>query len=160
MELFHGSGELLHTQILDSQDLDTQNLDTQNPHTPRQGLPSPGVGLRHYAPRARLVLVEARLTELGARLAEAALAHPGERLGMMLPAEVALPACLADMQVYAWGRWSAPEELARELYAGLRALDAMGCTVILCPLPPSEGIGAAIRDRLRKAANDAPATTP
>ena len=44
-------------------------------------------------------------------------------------------------------------ELAQELYAGLRALDAAGCTVILCPLPPAEGIGAAIRDRLKKAGN-------
>jgi L-threonylcarbamoyladenylate synthase len=43
--------------------------------------------------------------------------------------------------------------MARTLYAGLRALDAAGCTVILCPVPPSEGIGAAIRDRLIKAAN-------
>jgi L-threonylcarbamoyladenylate synthase len=42
--------------------------------------------------------------------------------------------------------------LARELYAGLRALDAQGCTVILCPLPAADGIGAAIRDRLHKAA--------
>jgi L-threonylcarbamoyladenylate synthase len=41
--------------------------------------------------------------------------------------------------------------MARELYAGLRALDGAGCTVILCPLPPPEGIGAAIRDRLLKA---------
>jgi L-threonylcarbamoyladenylate synthase len=43
--------------------------------------------------------------------------------------------------------------LARELYAGLRALDAADCTMILCPLPPIDGIGAAIRDRLRKAAD-------
>jgi hypothetical protein len=43
--------------------------------------------------------------------------------------------------------------MARELYAGLRALDGEGCTVILCPLPPVEGIGAAIRDRLGKAGN-------
>jgi L-threonylcarbamoyladenylate synthase len=43
--------------------------------------------------------------------------------------------------------------MARELYAGLRALDAQGCTVILCPLPLEEGIGAAIRDRLLKAGN-------
>jgi len=41
--------------------------------------------------------------------------------------------------------------LAHGLYAGLRALDAQGCTVILCPVPPAKGIGAAIRDRLRKA---------
>jgi len=67
-----------------------------------------------------------------------------------LPAEIAAP---AGTTVFAWGRCDAPEELARNLYAGLRALDAEECTVILCPLPPAEGIGAAIRDRLRKAAN-------
>ena len=114
-------------------------------------LPSPGLGLRHYAPRARLVLVEAPLAELGTRLAEAALAFPAERVGFMLPAEVAAP--VEGAAVFTWGRWSAPEELARELYAGLRALDAAGCAVIFCPLPPDEGIGAAIRDRLVKAGN-------
>jgi L-threonylcarbamoyladenylate synthase len=45
--------------------------------------------------------------------------------------------------------------LARTLYAGLRALDAQGCSVILCPVPDGEGIGAAIRDRLVKAARGA-----
>ena len=39
---------------------------------PKEAMPSPGVGLRHYAPRARLVLVEAPVEELGARLAAAA----------------------------------------------------------------------------------------
>ena len=118
---------------------------------PRTALPSPGLGLRHYAPRARLVLVEAPLAELGARLGEAALAWAAERVGFMLPAEVTAP--VEGAYVFAWGRWSAPEELGRKLYAGLRALDAEGCTVILCPIPPAEGIGAAIRDRLRKAAH-------
>ena len=35
----------------------------------RRPLPSPGVGLRHYAPRARLVLVEGPLAELPTELA-------------------------------------------------------------------------------------------
>ena len=118
--------------------------------TPREAMPSPGVGIRHYAPRARLVLVDAPWEELEARLAELAHQTTGERVGVMLPAEIAAP---AGTTVFAWGRWDAPEELARNLYAGLRALDAEECTVILCPLPPAEGIGAAIRDRLRKAAN-------
>jgi L-threonylcarbamoyladenylate synthase len=87
---------------------------------------------------------------MGARLAEAALMRMGQRVGVMLPAEVAAPAEAAA--VFAWGRWAAPEEMARELYAGLRALDGQSCTVILCPLPPAGGIGAAIRDRLLKAA--------
>jgi L-threonylcarbamoyladenylate synthase len=67
----------------------------------------------------------------------------------MLPAEVAAPAGVAAL--FDWGRWASPDEMAHALYAGLRALDGKGCTVILCPLPPAEGIGAAIRDRLVKA---------
>ena len=113
--------------------------------------PSPGLSLRHYAPRARLVLVEGPLWELESRLAEEALRWRGERVGVMLPAEVPLSTMGAISHL--WGSWSRPEELARELYAGLRALDAAGCTVILCPLPQADGIGAAIRDRLIKAGN-------
>jgi len=124
--------------------------------TPPEALPSPGVGLRHYAPKARLLLIEvqpgnAQLSELDVRLAEAAEGLAGERIGVMLPTELAAPAEAAA--VFAWGRWVAPAELARALYAGLRALDSAGCTVILCPMPPPEGIGAAMRDRLRKASH-------
>jgi L-threonylcarbamoyladenylate synthase len=118
--------------------------------TPREAMPSPGVGLKHYAPRARVVLVDAPWEELEQRLEEAAARFAAERVGVMLPTEIAAPAWTV---LFAWGRWDAPEELARELYAGLRALDGLGCTVILCPLPPAEGIGAAIRDRLGKAGN-------
>jgi L-threonylcarbamoyladenylate synthase len=119
---------------------------------PQSALPSPGVGLRHYAPRARLVLIEAVLADLPTGLAQAALNWPGERVGVLLPADVSLN--IPNAILYAWGRWSAPAELAHGLYAGLRALDAQGCTVILCPAPPEDGIGAAIRDRLRKAAHE------
>ncbi len=124
----------------------------------REALPSPGVGLRHYAPRARLILIEGRLDELPARLAEAAMAHANARLGLMLPTELAnvdLGSTLRAAAKFAWGRWSVPEELAEKLYAGLRTLDARGCDVILCPMPEAAGIGEAIRDRLRKAAYSA-----
>jgi L-threonylcarbamoyladenylate synthase len=120
--------------------------------TPVEALPSPGVGLRHYAPKARLVLVDGPLNSLDHRLAEAARMWPGERVGMLLPNELA-GAGVEGARVYAWGRWDAPEEMAHELYAGLRALDAAGCTVIVCAAPPEHGIGTAIRDRLRKAAH-------
>jgi L-threonylcarbamoyladenylate synthase len=118
--------------------------------TPHSALPSPGVGLRHYAPRARLVLVEAPLADLRQRMSEAATCMREERIGLMLPAEFTSPVRKAI--VFPWGRWTVPEELARNLYAGLRALDAQRCTVIICPVPPGEGIGAATRDRLIKAA--------
>lgn len=124
----------------------------------REALPSPGVGLRHYAPRAQLILVRGTLSELPGRLAEAAKLHERERLGVMLPAEltkVDLGAPLRAAAEFAWGHWNAPQELAEKLYAGLRALDAQGCEVILCPVPEAGGIGDAIRDRLRKAAYSA-----
>ena len=121
--------------------------------TPREALPSPGVGLKHYAPRARLVLVEGRGDELGARLAAAASEERGERIGVMLPEGWPTPQKFDVAQIFAWGRWDAPETLAHGLYAGLRALDDAGCTMILCPLPPALGIGVAIRDRLLKAAS-------
>jgi L-threonylcarbamoyladenylate synthase len=121
--------------------------------TLREAMPSPGVGLRHYSPRARLVLVESRSEELGARLAAAASVERGERVGVMLPDGMMTAREIESAQIYPWGKWDEPETLAHGLYAGLRALDSAGCTVILCPLPPTEGIGVAIRDRLLKAGN-------
>ena len=118
--------------------------------TPREAMPSPGVGIRHYAPKARLVLVEGEAAEIGIRLADAAAQWDVERVGVMLPAGIAAP---AGTTAFAWGRWDVLEELAHALYAGLRELDARGCTVIVCPVPPGKGMGAAIRDRLMKAGN-------
>jgi L-threonylcarbamoyladenylate synthase len=121
----------------------------------RESLPSPGVGLRHYAPRARLILIEGTLAELPAQMVNAARPFAKGRLGIMLPAELThttFEPPLRGAAEFSWGHWNAPEELAEKLYAGLRALDAEGCTVILCPLPQAAGVGEAIRDRLRKAA--------
>lgn len=126
--------------------------------TPVEALPSPGVGLRHYAPKARLILIEATSIESGggaaeiaARITHAALENACDRVGVMLPAGIPVPEELFALPIFAWGRWNAPDEMAQSLYAGLRALDEQGCSVILCPLPPHDGIGVAIRDRLRKA---------
>ena len=143
-------GAVTSVQIRDTAGAVTMFKSGPLAETPREALPSPGVGLRHYAPKARLVLIDAPLAELGAEMARWWHELAGERVGVMLPAEVALPAEV-EARVFDWGRWAAPKDLARMLYAGLRALDAAGCTAILCPLPPAEGIGAAIRDRLVKA---------
>lgn len=120
--------------------------------SPKKALPSPGVGLRHYAPRARLVLVGGAFERLGELILAAVRQMRDQRIGVMLPEGIEHPPLPESIGIYRWGRWSAPEEMARNLYAGLRTLDAMQCTAIVCPMPPAEGIGAAIRDRLTKAA--------
>jgi L-threonylcarbamoyladenylate synthase len=122
------------------------------PSTPQpvESLPSPGTGIRHYAPRAKVVLVESEPDELPRWLAIAAAEQAGSRVGVMLPSGWSLLAPVAA--VFDWGSWQAPEELAHRLYMGLRELDSEPCDVILCPLPSNEGIGSAIRDRLQKAA--------
>jgi L-threonylcarbamoyladenylate synthase len=127
------------------------------PHAaPREALPSPGVGLRHYAPRARLILIDAPLASLPDRIRKEAERQATERLGFLLPFEISVSDLIASHPTatfFPWGHWSAPEELARNLYAGLRALDSQFCTLIICALPPADGLGDAIRDRLCKAAH-------
>jgi L-threonylcarbamoyladenylate synthase len=111
-----------------------------------ESLPSPGVGLRHYAPRARLMLVDG---ECEMRDALSSLAAAGEQVGVMLPdgwnAGV-------KAQEFFWGPWGGEEVLARRLFAGLHKLDELGVAVIVCPVPKSGGLGDALRDRLQKAA--------
>jgi L-threonylcarbamoyladenylate synthase len=120
-----------------------RNLSTE---TPPEALESPGLGIRHYAPRARVVLVESQ-DELKVVLEHEVQDH---RVGVLLPREWPMPA--VAVSVLRWGSWGDPELLARELYGQLRALDEQNVEVIVCPMPPSAGIGLAVRDRLRKAA--------
>jgi L-threonylcarbamoyladenylate synthase len=127
---------------------------------PREALPSPGVGLRHYAPKARLILVE--LWENSHDLRAQVQRFAERTVGVMLPDELSgdLEWLRIHVAVFAWGPFSDLERLGQRLFAGLRALDAAGCEVILCPLPPNRGIGVAIRDRLRKAATPAEEESP
>jgi L-threonylcarbamoyladenylate synthase len=114
----------------------------------REGLPSPGVGLRHYAPRARLVLVGS-VEEMRVFVAE--LKGAGEKVGVMVPDGWGMD-LVAGVLEFGWGPWGDGEVLARRLFAGLRELDELGVGVIVCPVPVGGGLGDALRDRLEKAA--------
>ncbi len=109
---------------------------------------SPGMDLKHYSPRARLILLDDPahndLLPLAADLHAA-----GEKVGIMLPTAIAEE---MPYLVYRWGALEDQETLARRLFAGMRELDRAGATVILCPLPEDSGVGVAIRDRLFRAA--------
>jgi L-threonylcarbamoyladenylate synthase len=122
--------------------------------TAPESLPSPGVGIRHYAPRAKLILVEPiqnnpQKTFLNANNFEQGIS---QRIGVMLPDSWDT---LPQSHTFAWGSWSDLNELANRLFAGLRTLDDQGVDVILCPLPPPGPLADAIRDRLTKAGRPA-----
>ena len=112
-----------------------------------QSLPSPGVGIRHYAPRATLILVHDE-SELNDRLT--GLFAEKEKIGVMLPQSWTVHH--RHVEIFHWNCFDDAAALAQTLFAGLRELDQRNVTVILCPLPPDNGLGAAIRDRLEKAA--------
>ncbi len=131
---------------------------TTEPGLPRhpESLPSPGVDMRHYAPNARLVPLEMdaiTATDQQARWLRAVQeqSQNAQKIGVLLPEAWSLPEGFAGIH-FTWGNWEDDQELAQRLFAGLRTLDAMEADVILCPLPSSSGLGAAIRDRLLKAA--------
>jgi L-threonylcarbamoyladenylate synthase len=105
-----------------------------------ESLPSPGVGIRHYAPRAKLVLVKDQRELLESITGKS---------GVMLPDGWNAGGAAA---IYQWGPWHDGAILAQRLFAGLRELDETGVYIILCPLPQMDGLGAAMRDRLEKAA--------
>jgi L-threonylcarbamoyladenylate synthase len=98
----------------------------------------------HYAPRAVVRLSSAQELAERARSERAA----GRRVGVLAPGAAAL----AHEVHLARELPEDPAELARTLYQALRDFDAAGVEVLLTTLPPEQGLGLAIADRLRKAA--------
>jgi L-threonylcarbamoyladenylate synthase len=126
--------------------LHTSSLETSS-HTDQTALPSPGVGIRHYAPRARLLLADDK-THLAQLQSQQLLA--GKRVGILMPEGWGITA--NGVIVHQWAAMSDPSTQAHQLFAALRTLDDLAVDVIIVPLPSSDGIGGAMRDRLRKAA--------
>ena len=91
---------------------------------------APGMLTSHYAPNARVVLVET-IEELRNQTSE--LSISGTR-------------CISL-------HFDSVQEYAFRLYASLRQADETGVDVVVALLPPDQGLGVAIRDRLRKASH-------
>lgn len=111
-------------------------------------LPSPGLLERHYAPDAALHI----LPDFAALLAQwRELTASGQAVGLLLTrAQASATPDLASAQHYILGETL--EDIARNLYAGLRALDSAGAGHILMCALPRLGLGAAIMDRLQRGA--------
>jgi L-threonylcarbamoyladenylate synthase len=105
---------------------------------------APGSFKSHYAPEATVLLVERdELDDRAASLIEA-----GQRVAVLAAGPLPrLPRYAIVLD--------APrdvDEYARVLYARLRDADRVAVDVLLAVPPPDAGVGAAVRDRLRRAA--------
>jgi L-threonylcarbamoyladenylate synthase len=109
---------------------------------------SPGTRHRHYAPRAKVILVEREDAET-----LAALLQEQRQLGKRVGCIVNSPE-LSRLESGDFYRVlpSALDILGRYLFRTLRELDGMGLDVIIIESVREEGLGATIMDRLRRAA--------
>lgn len=116
---------------------------------------SPGQKYAHYAPAVPLVLVsggrDAVVAEINRSLA--AERKIGNRPAVLCALEdaAAFPAAEA---VVTYGRRAAPAEIAARLYDALRAFDRLPADTVFAAGLPETGLGAAIMNRLRRAAGD------
>jgi L-threonylcarbamoyladenylate synthase len=98
--------------------------------TPR----SPGMRHRHYSPQATVeVIDDVRSMRASAETAFIGLSQPPEGSGLVKVS-------------------SGAEEYARELFEFFRTCDRAGVSTIYCEQVPETGIGAALMDRIRRAA--------
>ena len=123
---------------------------------------APGQLLRHYAPAARLTVYDGTPAAAEARvLREVRQATgAGRRYGLLAPQEslmalapsIAAAASHGRVVTASLGPRRDPEAAARVLFARLRELDDAGVDEIAAIRTAGEGLGAAVRDRLRRAA--------
>jgi L-threonylcarbamoyladenylate synthase len=119
----------------------------------KRGLAAPGMTQTHYSPLAHVELFDGSLTEATDRMLARAVALAGRRkIGAIISDEM-LPALDKHVEIVSsFGPWGAWDRMAKRLFAAFRAMDAQGVVMILCVLPPAEGLGLAVRDRLQRAA--------
>lgn len=111
-------------------------------------IPAPGTLLKHYSPRARLLLFRGDDCAVYAAMRAEIVRH--SQVGLLLSQRDAEQFGDLDIPTESLGRNS--EQAAERLFAGLRALDKAGVAVILARAPEPRGLGLALHDRLLRAA--------
>jgi L-threonylcarbamoyladenylate synthase len=104
---------------------------------------SPGMKYRHYAPKAPLILITG-LPERRRALINS-LAAFYRRRGLQV-------GVLNSTGSTGWGQGKGTDRLAANLYRAMRLLDAAGADLILAEETTNAGLGLAVMNRLRKAA--------
>jgi L-threonylcarbamoyladenylate synthase len=112
---------------------------------------SPGMRHKHYAPNAQVIVVEGAIPAVLAQVKELTESYrlKGVKVGVLATDET-LAAYRADVVKSLGSRFNLAV-VAQNLFRLLRELDAEGVDVIIAEGVPSEGLGLAVMNRLRKA---------
>lgn len=106
---------------------------------------SPGMKYKHYAPKAKLILLEGsdeafvHYVNMHAEKGVAVLCYNGQEDCFHIPA---IP----------YGKEDSPKEQAHQLFTALRKLDDLDCQLVYAKCPKSEGFSLAVYNRMIRAA--------
>jgi L-threonylcarbamoyladenylate synthase len=112
---------------------------------------SPGMLHKHYAPKAKVILVEGSVPAMVKKVKEliASCKREGSRVGVLATDETARK-YNADVVKPLGSRFNV-EAIAQNLFKLLREFDEENVDVIIAEGVPAEGLGLAVMNRLRKA---------
>jgi len=112
---------------------------------------SPGMKHKHYAPKAKLILVEGNISAVAEKINEIADVYrqKGCKVGILSTDENETK--YEGAVVKSLGSRFNLDAIAQNLFRLLREFDAESVEVIIAEGLPSEGIGLAVMNRLRKA---------
>jgi L-threonylcarbamoyladenylate synthase len=129
----------LHPFVLAEQELPTEKAR------------SPGMRHKHYAPKAAVVLVEGDIEAVSAKILELFQTYRAEGKKVSVLATDETQNRYQATVVKSLGSRFNLAVVAQNLFGLLRMVDAEGVDVILAEGVPSEGLGLAVMNRLRKA---------
>lgn len=114
---------------------------------------APGMKYRHYAPKAPLTVIlgqrEGVISKIKELLTE--LTRQGKSVGVLAPSERAQIYTGEHVEFISLGTETSKDEIARNLFEGLRRFDDLQVDVILSEGISEDGVGQAIMNRLKKA---------
>ncbi|HDA9699502.1 TPA: threonylcarbamoyl-AMP synthase [Listeria innocua] len=130
-------------QVIGAVDLSTNSTtETEKPK-------APGMKYTHYAPKAPVYLVEGSSQFWQSEINKVEIA--GKKLGILATKELTSKLTTSAV-IQSTGSIKAMDEIATSLYKGLRAFDHADVDIIFAEVYPETELGAAIMNRLEKAA--------
>jgi L-threonylcarbamoyladenylate synthase len=118
---------------------------------PLSKAPSPGMKHKHYAPNAKVILVEGALSAVAAKVKELTDSYKLKNCKVgVLATDETITAYRAYVVKSLGSRFNLAV-IAQNLFRLLREFDAEGVDVIIAESVPAEGLGLAVMNRLRKA---------